>query len=151
MLSFKHFEFDIHNYLSYKISVKVIKMTEKSITRKIEVTDENRKFLIKTFKVTNQTIYNSLDLMKPGVGMRERIRKLALERGGRIMVTLPEDETFHDSDNVMRQYMPNGAIIELSKTDGTACIYFKGREIKRYENVKVSAISRIQAQAEALR
>ena len=70
---------------------------------------------------------------------------------GIVMVVIPEIETFHDYDNVMRQYCPNGALIELDRNDGSGQVIFKGETVKTYEHVMVADINQIQAFASALR
>jgi hypothetical protein len=47
--------------------------------------------------------------------------------------------------------MPNGAMLEFSKEQGTCDVIFKGDKVKHYEDVMLSEISGIQAFAEALR
>ena len=47
-----------------------------------------------------------------------------MDRGGIVMVVIPEIETFHAYDNVMRQYCPNGALIELDRIDGSGQVIF---------------------------
>ncbi len=119
--------------------------------RQIAVSKADRQFLMKLFKVTERTVFNALALDKPGNDLHKRIRKAALNRGGVIMVSLPEMETFHDADGIMKQYMPNGAILEFSKKDGSGHVFFKGKEISTYENVTIPMIYEIQERAAALR
>ena len=52
---------------------------------------------------------------------------------------------------VMRQYYPNGALIELDRNDGSGQVIFKGETVKTYEHVMVADINQIQAFASALR
>ena len=70
---------------------------------------------------------------------------------GFVLVVIPEIETFHDYYNVMRQYCPNGALIELDRNDGSGQVIFKGETVKTYEHVMVADINQIQAFASALR
>ena len=122
-------------------------MGELAMKREIVVTKENREFLMRLFKVTTQTIYTSLDLNQPTTDVRKRIRKAAIERGGEVMVTLREVETIHDANNMMIQTFPNGARLEISKTDGNARIIYKGEEVAAFENVKISQLYDIQSVA----
>lgn len=119
--------------------------------RQIAVSKTDRQFLMKLFKVTERTVFNALALDKPGNDLHKRIRKAALNRGGVVMVSLPEMETFHDADGIMRQYLPNGAILEFSKIDSTGHVFYKGKEVASYENVTISKIYEIQEKAAALR
>lgn len=118
----------------------------------IAVTKSDRKMLEKIFDVTERTVFNALSSnFREDNVLHKKIRKAAIERGGVHMVTLPMMETFHDADGIMRQYLPNGAIVELSKTDGSGHVFFKGDEVASYENVSLSMIGEIQNQAAALR
>lgn len=112
--------------------------------REIVVTKEDRAFLMKLFGVTNQTLYNALNLGNPEVGVRGKIRKAALERGGEIMVTLREVETIHDAEGMMVQLFPNGARLEISKLTGDARILYKGEEVAAFDNVSVAMLYDIQ-------
>ncbi|MBD5337705.1 MAG: hypothetical protein HDR98_01110 [Bacteroides sp.] len=94
--------------------------------------------------MTNQTLYNALNLGNPEVGVRGKIRKAALERGGEIMVTLREVETIHDAEGMMVQLFPNGARLEISKLTGDARILYKGEEMAAFENVSVAMLYDIQ-------
>lgn len=67
------------------------------------------------------------------------------------MVVNPEIETLFDADNYMRQYFPNGALIELDKKAGTGDVLFKGERAGHYENVSLRDIEEIQAFANALK
>ena len=103
--------------------------------------------------VTEKTVYNAIrfDDRRGNSELSAKIRKLAMDRGGIVMVVIPEIETFHDYDNVMRQYCPNGALIELDRNDGSGQVIFKGETVKTYEHVMVADINQIQAFASALR
>ena len=119
--------------------------------RQIAVSKADRHFLMKAFKVTERTVFNALALDKPETTLRKKIRKVAMERGGVMMVTLPAMETFHDADGTMRQYLPNGAILEFYREDGTGHIFFKGEEVAKFDNVDIPMIYSIQEQAASLR
>lgn len=60
----------------------------------IDITTENRNFLMRAFGVTRQTVQNALhfDAERGNTDLAKKIRKLALERGGVPMVALREDE-----------------------------------------------------------
>ena len=118
-----------------------------AMKRYIDVTTENRDFLKNLFRVTERTICNALSLDQPTTDVRKRIRKAAIERGGEVMVTLREVETIHDANNMMIQTFPNGARLEISKTDGNARIIYKGEEVATFENVKISQLYDIQSVA----
>lgn len=121
--------------------------------RYIHITKADRDFIAKALNVTEKTVYNAIrfDDRRGNSELSAKIRKLAMDRGGIVMVVIPEIETFHDYDNVMRQYCPNGALIELDRNDGSGQVIFRGETVKTYEHVMVADINQIQAFASALR
>lgn len=123
------------------------------ILRQIAVSGDTREFLMKAFKVTSVMVWKSLNY-KSNSDLAKRIRKLALERGGVELVTCPVGkaakecvETMHDSDGYIRQYFPNGAMVEFSKDDGMANVYFKGEVMLTYLDVKLTDVEVIQQDA----
>lgn len=125
--------------------------TEKK--RYIHIKKEDREFIMKALGVTERTVFNAtrFDEKRGNTDIAKRIRKLALERGGIIMMVIPEMETLHDSDNYMRQYFPNGALLEISKVDGDADIYYKGERVWHSEQVMISEINGLQERAMSLK
>lgn len=119
--------------------------------KQIAVSRADRQFLMKLFKVTERTVFNALSTKYEDNDLHKRIRKAALNRGGVLMVTLPMTETFHDADGTMRQYLPNDAVLEFYRTDGTGHIFFRGKEVASFENVTIPMIYEIQERAAALR
>lgn len=126
------------------------------VVKRIAVEKENREFLMKAFGVTSVCIWNALTY-KRNNSLARKIRKLALERGGYEVQTIPVGknpmdcvETMHDSDGFIRQYFPNGAMIELSKNDETGDVFFKGECKKHYDNVTLPLIESIQNYAMGL-
>lgn len=121
--------------------------------RYIHITKENREFLMKAFGVSRKTVQNAVmyDGERGESDLAKRIRKLALDRGGIPMVTSPEVETLHDYDNYMRQYFPNGAMLELSKKDASGDVFYKGENVKHYDHVAIQDIYAIQDYAQALK
>ena len=71
----------------------------------IAVTKENREFLIKAFRTTKMTVWRALTFAERGgeSPLARKIRKLAQDRGGVLMIVSPAMETMHDADNFMRQ------------------------------------------------
>lgn len=118
--------------------------------KQVTVTRENREFLEKAFKVSSVMIWKALTFESDS-DLARRIRKLAIERGGIEMCFCPVLETMHDSDGYMRQYLPNGVLLEFNKNDGTGSVLFRGKEMRRYENVMVSGINDIQNWAMTLK
>ena len=119
----------------------------------IHVTRADREFLCIAFSVTPMTVYRALhyaDKDSKQSLLARKIRKLAKERGGIVMLTTPEVETLHDADGYMRQYMPNGVMIEFNKADGCADIIQAGETVRHEEDVKINDILALQAWASAL-
>ena len=121
--------------------------------RYIHIMKEDREFIMKSLGVTERTVLNAIrfDEKRGNSDTAKRIRKLAMSRGGIVMVVNPEIETLFDADNYMRQYFPNGALIELDKKTGTGDVLFKGERVGHYENVSLRDIEEIQAFASALK
>lgn len=116
----------------------------------IHVTNEDRSFLSKLFGVSSVTVWKALRYEGDTDTLR-KIRKAAMERGGIIMTVSPLMETLHDADGYMRQYFPNGALLEVNKEDDTAQIIYNGKVAQRYEQVRFSGIGEIQKYAASLR
>lgn len=145
-----------HNNSIWKICTKIINKNENKMTgtakkREIVVGKENREFLKRLFGCTERTLYNSLDLQMPSTEMRKRIRKAALERGGEIMVTLREMDTFYLADGTMVNALPNGAVLRFYRDDSHGEIWFKGNLVERRENVNVQEIFEMQVKAASMR
>ena len=119
----------------------------------IHLRKADRDFIVKAFGVSERTVLNAIffDEKRGNSDTAKRIRKLAMSRGGIVMVVNPEIETLFDADNYMRQYFPNGALIELDKKAGTGDVLFKGERAGHYENVSLRDIEEIQAFANALK
>lgn len=118
----------------------------------IHITKGDRDFIAKALNITDRMVFKAIRFERGSNSeLCNRIRRLALSRGGIVMVVIPEIETFHDHDMVMRQYCPNGALIELDRNDGRGYVIFKGETVRTYENVQVKEIGGIQKFAGALR
>ena len=117
----------------------------------IKVSKEDREILKRIFKVTERTVFNALGVVDENNDLHKRIRKAALEHGGVWVTELPVFETIHLADGTMRQEFANGAVVEFYRKDGSGKVFFKGKEVSRYEDVNVPMIFGIQAEASALR
>ena len=116
----------------------------------IEISKSVREDLRKIFKVTDMMILNALTF-KRDTELARKIRKVALDKDGILMTKLPSVETFHDNDNYMRQYIPNGAVLEFDKITGDGVVYFNGKAVKRYNDVSIAEIEHIQDYASTLK
>lgn len=65
----------------------------------IHIKKEDREFISKALNIGGKSIYNALhfDSARGGTDMAKKVRKLALERGGIVMVEAPEDEIINAS------------------------------------------------------
>lgn len=119
----------------------------------IHIQKENREFIAKAFGISERSVFNAIrfDDRRGGTDLAKKVRKLAMDRGGIVMVEVPEMETLFDADGYMRQYLPNNTLLEFSFEDGGCEVFHKGKKVRRYENVVVSDIKNIQSWALALR
>lgn len=123
--------------------------------RYIHIQKADREFILNLFKVTGRTVDNALrfDAERGNTDLARKIRKVAMEHGGIVMVVSPEAETLFDADGYMRQYLPNCVLLEFEKEAGNGgCnVYLKGDMVRRYDNVQVRDIPAIQNWAATLR
>ena len=123
--------------------------------RYIHIQKADREFILNLFKVTGRTVDNALrfDAERGNTDLARKIRKVAMEHGGIVMVVSPEAETLFDADGYMRQYLPNGVLLEFEKEAGNGgCnVYLKGDMARRYDNVQVRHIPAIPNWAATLR
>lgn len=114
--------------------------------KRIDTTKEMRQKAMKVFKVTEQTVFNAIgfDSKRGDTDKAKRIRSYILQNGGIVMVELPEVETIHDAEGYMRQYFPNGGMIEVNKTTGDLVAYYKGAEMFSKENVSIKQLAEVQ-------
>lgn len=80
----------------------------------------------------------------------ERVRALALARGGVVYCCAPECETIHDAEGKMTQTFANGAKIIIDKHTGEARIEHKGELVSTYSHVSIRRLSRLQQIASSL-
>lgn len=66
------------------------------------------------------------------------------------MIASPAIETMHDADGYMRQYFPNGVMLECDKNTGRVDIIKDGKSVKNYKNVMLDQFPAIQAEAQAM-
>ncbi len=118
----------------------------------IHIKKEDREFIAKAFKITERTIFSAIHFedMSEGNDLARKIRSLALQRGGIVMVEAPEWEVLHDTDGYMRQYLDD-VLLEFSKKKPTCDVYKKGEKVRHYDNVMTSDIQGIQDWALTLR
>lgn len=118
----------------------------------IHIQKADREFISKALKVTERTIFNAthFENMNEGTDLMKKIRTLALQRGGIVMVEAPEWEVLHDTDDYMRQYLGD-VLLEFSKKEPVCDVYQRGKKIRHFDNVMTSDIQGIQDWAAGLR
>ena len=102
--------------------------------------------MAKTFNVSDKTVRNALgfDKKRGETDCAKRIRKFALQKGGIVMVVVPEVEVLYDYDGVINQYFPNGAKLESDKNTGDTELFYKGERVARWEDIKLRDMDTIQ-------
>ena len=118
----------------------------------IHIQKEDREFIARAFEVSKRTVYNAIHFedMNEGNDLARKIRTMALERRGIVMIAAPEWEVLHDTDGYMRQYLDD-VLLESSKKKPTCDVYKKGEKVRHYDNVMTSDIQGIQDWAFTLR
>ena len=112
----------------------------------IHIKKEDREFIMKALGVTQRSVFSAIHFeeRRGNTELARKIRKLAMDRGGIVMVELPEIETLHDADGYMRQYLPNDTLLGFSREDGGCDVFHKGRKVRHYDNVVIKDIPGIQ-------
>lgn len=117
----------------------------------IAVTKENREFLAKVFGVTEKYVYMCLWYRGKDSETAKKIRHTALQRGGVAMVCAPEMETLHDADGYMRQYFPNGAMLEICRATCEGAVFGRdGGKVREFAHVTIPTIYEMQRVAQGL-
>lgn len=106
---------------------------------KIEISKEVREKIKRTFGISDAMVSYALNYneQKGQSDLAKKIRKVALENGGRHMVSWPECETIHDANGMMTQTFDNGSKIEVNKNTGDAC-WFDPKGVKRGEQKSIT-------------
>jgi hypothetical protein len=117
----------------------------------IHIQKADREFIAKAFEVTERTIYNATHFkdMNEGTDLMKKIRLLALQRGGIVMVEAPEWEVLHDADGYIRYYLGD-VLLEFSKKEPVCDVYKHGEKVRHFEEVMISDIQGIQDWAATL-
>lgn len=114
--------------------------------RRIDVSRELRQKAVKLFDVTEQTVFSamSFDEKRGYSDKAKRIRSYLLQNGAMVLLELPEVETIHDAEGYMRQYFPNGAMLEVEKKTGDLHGYYKGQQVVSFKDIKVRQLEDVQ-------
>ena len=105
----------------------------------IHVKKEDREFIAKVFGITPRMVFNAVHFESDSE-LARKVRKLAMDRGGIVMVEAPEAETLFDADGYMRQYLPGGVLLEFKYSDNSCTVFVKGEERRRFDDVHVRDI-----------
>lgn len=118
----------------------------------IHIQKEDREFIARLFKVSKRTVYNAIHFedMNEGNDLAKKIRKVALERRGIVMIAAPEWEVLHDADGYMRYYLGD-ILLEFSKREPVCDVFKRGEKVSHYDHVLTSDIQGIQDWALTLR
>ena len=119
---------------------------------RIEVSTEVRKKLEKIFGVTGKTVSNALNYAgeRGETELAKKIRRAAMENGGRRMAYLPAFETAHTHNGIMTQTFDNGAKLVADMHTGNVEVFdTKGVVRKRSENVSIPELYVLQNMAAA--
>ena len=120
----------------------------------ISVTRKDRDFLMKAFDVSSQMVSYALNFAKPQgeSDLAKKIRRLAMQRGGFVMVCAPASEVVHDAEGMMRQYFDNGWMWEGDKKTGTLAVKnAKGETVTWIEHAGIRDIEAVQASMEKMK
>lgn len=120
-----------------------------NMKKKIEVSKDVRLFIQKVFGVTDVMIWKALTFESESE-LSRRIRHLATERGGRTMLTLPEDEVFYTHDGRMIRTLRNGRMIEIKMETGACEVFHKGEMVKQLNIVTIPELNALVAELAAL-
>lgn len=114
--------------------------------RQIEVSKQTREMLVKSFKTTSVSVWRALSF-RDNSPKSKRIRRAAEQNGGVMLMLTPAMETIHDADDFMRQYFPNGVLIEANKNTGHIELLKNGEVVKCWDNILFKQIEDIQQEA----
>ena len=114
--------------------------------RQIEVSKQTREMLVKTFQTRAVSVWRALSF-RDDSPKSQRIRKVAYQNRGVLLMLTPAMETIHDADNFMRQYFPGDVLIEANKNNGHVELLKNGEVVKSWDNILFRPIEEIQQEA----
>ena len=114
--------------------------------RQIEVSKQTREMLVKTFQTTAVSVWRALSF-RDDSPKSQRIRKVAYQNRGVLLMLTPAMETIHDADNFTRQYFPGDVLIEANKNNGHVELLKNGEVVKSWDNILFRQIEEIQQEA----
>ncbi len=108
----------------------------------------------KAFGVTEQMVSWALNYnpQKGQSDLAKKIRSLALQRGGFVMVCAPASEVVHDAEDMMRQYFDSGWMWEANKNTGLLEVKNpQGETVISIEHAGIEDIEDVQQAIASLR
>lgn len=111
----------------------------------IKVNKETRQQLMKMFDITERRVRMALNGERQG-GVTPRVRKMAVERGGRVQQVLDGIETYHDADKVMRQVFPNGVLLSVHLPTGRGIATHNGKQVGEWTFILDEGLMAVQEQ-----
>lgn len=132
---------------------KTVRKKDRS-PRTIKVSPEAREKLIKSFNVTERTLYKALCFESEN-DLAKKIQYTARKMyGGWIEAAVPEAEILYDTmqngERLMRQYFNNGAVLEISLSTGRGMIMFRGQKVESIDKVMITQVPELQERAKAM-
>lgn len=125
-------------------------MDKETMERQIRIGVDVKRAIGKETGLSSAAVSYALAFQRNGKES-QRVRELALQRGGQVYCTLPECETIHDADGKMIQSFANGATITLDKATSEAKLEYRGVLVAVYHNVTIQMLSLIQGTAAKLK
>ena len=119
---------------------------------KIDVSQEVREKIAKTFGVSKVLVSYALNYneQRGQSELAKKIRKMAMENGGKRMAYLPAFETAHTHNGIMEQTFDNGAKLVADMHTGAVDVFDpKGVLRKQSENVSIPELYVLQNMAAA--
>lgn len=105
--------------------------------------------LAKKMKVNEKTVRRAFSFERSTEVCKEILNE-AYKHGAYVESRLPEGETFHDANGMMRQVLLNGAVIEIDKETGNVSVFFKEKIIGSWPNLLIRELEEIQKWAAEL-
>lgn len=112
---------------------------------------ETKHFLMEAFGCTQQAVWQALTFQRNSE-KAQRIRKLALERGGKLVgVNVPECETTHEeAEKTMTMTFGQRVKIVADRKDGTISVLVDGKLKDSYRDMTVPDFMRLQHEVERM-
>ena len=112
--------------------------------KKIAVQKGEQEVLAKIFSVSRASVWRALTYQSES-HMAEKIRTLALKRGGKVIEETCAFDTIHDANGRMIQTWGGGKVrLEVTKETGDAVWYVDGKERGKKSALSVAGLMALQ-------